>query len=464
MPCIRKKVLESGAVSYRIQAKAKDLRTGKFETKAMTWHRSEGVTEKQVQRELQRVAFEFEERFRKQKSGLLVADNDIIFVDYARNLVEKIKNTKSINYYVKCQDSLRRFDAYFGNVKFKDITPVMVQGFLDELMSHKVVKSRAFLTGDLTQYVKSHCIPVKKTLTAAGMSRDIFFSATMGNAIRVENAERLCKILGVEFKAYFRIETETHEYAKETISKHKRFLGTVLATAKRQRLVEHNFASRDYISPVQGYKKEIRILNDKEAVILEKYLRDEVKDPRWRASIQIALYMGLRRGEIAGLEWKDIDYENKTMTIQRSVQDVQGFGIFTKKPKTENSKRTITIPDNLIKYLKEYQVWWDNQKKYLGDCWELNDRLFCNEVGGSISPGLFRVWLQKILDRAGLPRVSLHSIRHLNVTLQLKAGIDMKTVSERAGHSRASTTSDIYSHFLRNSDVHASESINKIFE
>lgn len=58
--------------------------------------------------------------------------------------------------------------------------------------------------------------------------------------------------------------------------------------------------------------------------------------------------MGLRRGELAGLEWKDIDYESKTMTIQRSVQDIVGFGHITKHPKTENSKRTISMPDKLI--------------------------------------------------------------------------------------------------------------------
>lgn len=74
------------------------------------------------------------------------------------------------------------------------------------------------------------------------------------------------------------------------------------------------------------------------------------------------------------------------------------------------------------------------------------------------------MWLQKILVRVGLPKISLHSLRHTNITLQLIAGVDMKTVSARAGHSKASTTSDFYSHFIKNSDIHASEIINKIFE
>jgi len=174
--------------------------------------------------------------------------------------------------------------------------------------------------------------------------------------------------------------------------------------------------------------------------------------------------MGLRRGELAGLEWKDIDYENKTMKISRSVQEVYGFGLITKEPKTETSKRTISMPDKLIEYLKEYEICWQNRKKYLGDRLGNTDRLFCTEDGTSISPGLFIVWLHKTLERAVLPKVTLHSLRHTNITLQLITGVDMKTVSTRAGHSKASTTSDFYSHFIKNSDIHASEIINKIFE
>ena len=197
-------------------------------------------------------------------------------------------------------------------------------------------------------------------------------------------------------------------------------------------LVEHNFASRDYIAPIQGYKKEVKILNDKESKILANYLHTE-PNPRWKIALLTVLFMGLRRGELAGLEWKDIDYENKTMILARSVQDIIGFGLITKEPKTENSKRTISISENLITYLKEYQTWWQEHKSYLGDRWETIDRLFSTDYGEPISPGLYIVWLHKILNKAGLPKVTLHSLRHTNITLQLNAGVDMKTVSTRAG-------------------------------
>ena len=463
MACIQKKKLLDGTISYRVQVKAKNQRTGKFEAKAITWKKPLELTETQAKKELQRIALELEERFNKQLNGLLAVDNDITFIDYAERWLEKIKNTRSLNYYVKGRDCLKKFYKYFGNIKLNQITPVMVQGLLDDMMMKRYEKKSARLTGDLNQYLKSHCIKQVDALKKIGISKSILASANAGYCIRIENAEKICNALGLKYDDYFTTEIQSHAYAKETIMKLKRTLATILADAKRQRLVEHNFASRDYIAPIQGYKKEVKILNDKEAKILANYLHTE-PNPRWKIALLTVLFMGLRRGELAGLEWKDIDYENKTMTIARSVQDIIGFGLITKEPKTENSKRTISMPDKLIDYLKEYEIWWLNQKKYLGDRLGNTDRLFCTEDGTDISPGLFRVWLQKTLTKVDLPKVTLHSLRHTNITLQLVAGVDMKTVSARAGHSKASTTSDFYSHFIKNSDIHASEILNKIFE
>lgn len=122
------------------------------------------------------------------------------------------------------------------------------------------------------------------------------------------------------------------------------------------------------------------------------------------------------------------------------------------------------MPDKLIEYLHEYKAWWQNQKQYLGNRLGDTDRLFCTEDGKDICPGPLRAWLQKALARAGLPIVTLHSLRHTNTTLQSMAGVDMKTISARAGHARASTTSEFYSHFLKSSDKNASNILDKIFE
>ena len=89
--------------------------------------------------------------------------------------------------------------------------------------------------------------------------------------------------------------------------------------------------------------------------------------------------------------------------------------------------------------------------------------MLLSDDGRIVCPTMYVKWLHVILERVGLPKVTLHSLRHTNITLQLIAGVDMKTVSTRAGHARASTTSEFYSHFLKSSDKNASAKINDIF-
>jgi len=462
MACIKRIELQDGNISYKIQVKAKNELTGKFETKCMAWRKPPEITERQAQRELQRVAFEFEDNFKKQMSGLLVMDNEVIFIDYAKKWAERIKITESLNYYIRSLDSIKKFEEYFGRIKLKSITPSMVQGFIDKLSNSPYQKRTAKLKIDINQYFASHFLQQNTFCKDSGVSRSILHYAKTGHTITMENAQRMCDTLKVKFDDIFDVVIAEQFYAKETISKHKRTLHTILANAKRERLIEHNFASKDYILPIRGTKKEVKILNENEAKALAVALTFEEK-PQWKYSLLISLFMGIRRGELAGLQWEDIDFENKTMTIARSVQDIVHFGIQVKDPKTETSKRTISMPDKLVEYLKEYKIWWDQRKAYFGDRWKDAKMLFCNENGGPICPGLFRTWLQKILFREGLPVVTLHSLRHTNITLLLSAGVDMKTVSVRAGHARSSTTSDFYSHFLKNSDVVASNKINEIF-
>ncbi len=225
-------------------------------------------------------------------------------------------------------------------------------------------------------------------------------------------------------------------------------MATILADAKRQRLVEHNFASRDYIAPIQGHKKEVKILNDKEAKILVVYL-DKLDNPRWKIALLIALFMGIRRGELAGLEWKHIDFDkNMIHIVQSSIYVNPELGIITKDPKSKTSKRTIRMPNVMANILKEYKVWYDNKKKRHGSAWKNKDRVICKPNGEIITPSTIRLWLTKLLEENNIRRVSSHSLRHTNITIQLRNKIPPKAVARFVGHSDPSVTLDVYSHFL----------------
>ncbi|MGN1227042.1 MAG: site-specific integrase [Christensenellales bacterium] len=154
--------------------------------------------------------------------------------------------------------------------------------------------------------------------------------------------------------------------------------------------------------------------------------------------------------------------KKKTMHIRRTRYYIEKQ-LIVKEPKTSTSKRILSIPDLLIEELKEYKKWYDEMKNAVGDLWKDADALLLSDEGKIIYPSCYRMWLKKALKKAGLKEVSLHSLRHTNITLMLTSGIDLKTVSARAGHARTSTTTDIYSHFLESRDVFASNVIDNIF-
>lgn len=176
------------------------------------------------------------------------------------------------------------------------------------------------------------------------------------------------------------------------------------------------------------------------------------------------LFTGIRRGELCGLAWEDVDLTSGTITIVRSVSTVSGFGIIVKEPKTESSKRTLSISDKLIVVLTEYKAWYDNYQEMLGDRWKNSNRLFISEDGDGIYPGTIDNWVRKVCELAGLPPRTVHSLRHTNITMQIAAGVPLVTVSGRAGHARTSTTTDIYSHFLKSSDRVAAEALESLFD
>ena len=188
------------------------------------------------------------------------------------------------------------------------------------------------------------------------------------------------------------------------------------------------------------------------------------KNIKQKAAISIFLLAGFRRGEVCGLEWKDIDFTNKTITVARSVVFIKGHGLIEKSPKSESSKRKIGIPSTLVTILQEYRDFWLKMRAMCGDYIKESDKLFTTERGDIMNPTNLMHWLDAILKEAGLEHHSLHSLRHTNITLQLLAGVPLVTVSARAGHSQVSTTSDIYSHVVQSSDRQAAEMLDELLK
>ena len=174
---------------------------------------------------------------------------------------------------------------------------------------------------------------------------------------------------------------------------------------------------------------------------------------------------GVRKGEICGLNWSDINFEQKVVSIKRQYEAVSGSGLIITKPKTLTSYRDFTISDCLIELFIEYRNWYDKKKEEVGNKWEgVDDAIFIGRYGKRLHPTTIRNWFDEALELAGIKHYCVHSLRHTNVTLLLDANVPVVTVSQRVGHAKSSTTLNIYADHLVESDREASNKLGSYFE
>lgn len=162
-------------------------------------------------------------------------------------------------------------------------------------------------------------------------------NAVAGKSISINSAEKLSKALGCNVNSLFTITKMQVPYAYESIHKIKRTLRAMLSHAKKQRIINDNYARADYIDFPKRPPREIDYMNDDDA---KKFYAaaDEYPDIRYKTAALLLLLTGIRRGEMVGLEWSNINFEEATITIERSVTTVKGIGVVEKDPKTESSK------------------------------------------------------------------------------------------------------------------------------
>ena len=251
---------------------------------------------------------------------------------------------------------------------------------------------------------------------------------------------------------------ETHKLSSKTILEHHRLLHSMLQQAVYWQMIPYNPASR--VRPPKARKPNINFYDDVQTIALIKALEGE--ELKFRVIILLTIFTGLRRGEVLGLEWQDIDFKNSSLTVRQASQYVSSIGIYTKDPKTETSNRIISIPESITKLLKEYQRKQLKNRLLLGDKWIETNRLFVQANGAPMHPDTITKWFRQFLEDKNLPHITFHGLRHTHATLLISQGLDVRTVSNRLGHAQTSTTLNIYAHAFAKMDREASEKLDNL--
>jgi len=363
--------------------------------KARMWIPEKDMSPLQIRKELERQKILFEEEVRRGN----VYDARMSF----RQLVEVwlkdyAKKQLAPKTYARYVELLERIYPAIGHMKIKDITPIHLNRFYDNL-------------------------------SEPGLKRNNKNGQVIGDG----------------------------RLSPKTILDHHRLISKILASAVKWGLLGSNAASRAN-PPKQPYREMNYLDEEKIKLVIEKLKEEPVQN---RTMILLLIHLGMRRGELLGLEWKDIDLEYGSLRIARTSQYVSGE-VITKEPKTKNSIRTLSISEGLCQLLRDYKTWQDETRKEWKQQYQKTDRLFTQGDGKVYYPDCLTQWFSSFIQRIGLSHVSLHSLRHSNATLMIAGDVDIATVSRRLGHSNTSVTLNIYTHALKSRDRLAAERLESI--
>jgi integrase len=192
-------------------------------------------------------------------------------------------------------------------------------------------------------------------------------------------------------------------------------------------------------------------------------LLEAAKGHRLEAVYRVALSIGLRRGEICGLRWEDIDFEERVLRVTGSLQR-QNKRLERSATKTAASVRTIALPPGLLRALKSHKARQDKEREELGDDWRECGLVFVSERGTPLEPGNVLRHFRTLLKAAKLPeKTRFHDLRHTCATLLVAQGRHPRVVMEILGHAQISTTMNTYAHVLPDTQRQAVEGIDGLF-
>ena len=217
-------------------------------------------------------------------------------------------------------------------------------------------------------------------------------------------------------------------------------LRKALADAERLGLIPRNAAAAAKPPTVQPVEQKTW---DSDQLV---QFFEAMADDRFFAAYVLAATTGMRRGEVLGLRWSDVDLDGGQLAVLQTVTTVNYKPVVT-TPKTKRSRRVVYLDEHTINVLRAHRRRQTDEKKAAGPAWsDEHDLIFRDEIGDMINPDWFSREFTRQVKASGLSKIRFHDLRHSYATLALKAGVHPKVVSERLGHATVGITLDLYSH------------------
>lgn len=426
MASLKKNVKKNGEVVYRVQITLTDKNTNKRKDKVITFKPNQNSSPKQQEKEEQKFAMEWEDKL---KNGESYEGEEMSFADFAEKWLESRKEDLAYSTYTGyVQIVNNKIVSYFGRYKVARIKPPMIEDFYKTLLgSHangSIQKVKNVLSGMFRTAVRWQMIQVNPCRDAK-VAKNQEEETTL-KYFTPEQSLMFLRSLDMEFETVIR----GHEWIDDT--------------------------GKPYL--------------------VADYTESRKLPLQLKVFYTISLYCGLRKGETLALHWNDIDFENRTISISKSVGKGEE-GAVIKKPKTVTSIRTVTFPDDMTPLLKQYRSEYNQYRFSLGTAWQGDGNLFIQDdgklMGRSTSYQAYKrhirrynEWVRENPEEAKkggyevLPEIPLHGLRHSCATLLNYLEVNIIDISKILGHAKSSTTMDIYAHSFEEQNTEAANKLN----
>ena len=421
MASLKRDVKKSGKVAYRIQFTIKGQKP-----KVEIYYPNQDATPKQQEKEAQKYAMETEYKLR---NGESYEGDKMTFEDFAKKWLESRKDDLEYSTYEAYVHIVNnKIVPALGHYKVAKIKPPVIEAFYKSLVGS--------LANGSIQKVKN---------VLSGMFR----TAVLWQIIQVNPCRDV------------------------KVAKNKDEETTLKYFTPEQSLMFLRSLDMEFETIIRGHE---RIDDTGKPYLVADYTESRKLPLQLKVFYTLSLYCGFRKGETLALHWNDIDFENHTISISKSVGKGEE-GAVIKKPKTATSIRTVTFPDDMTPLLKQYRSEYNQYRFSLGTAWQGDGNLFIQDdgklMGRSTSYQAYKrhirrynEWVRENPEEAEkggyavLPEIPLHGLRHSCATLLNYLEVNIIDISKILGHAKSSTTMDIYAHSFEEQNTKAADKLN----
>ncbi|MGU9539212.1 tyrosine-type recombinase/integrase [Clostridium tepidum] len=344
----------------------------------------------------------------------------------------------------KKQKALGSFD------KKKDAEKVLIEEKSKIINGNFIMPEKITFEEYLKQWLEQH----KSNLSVTTYSRykyivDKQISPAIGEI-------ELQKLNSLHLENFYNSMLETLN--SKTVLQYHRVIHKALNKAYKLQIINKNISDLVELPKIKKYKA--RALTIKEV----RQFLELSKNTRVEMPVNLAIALGLRAGEILGLSWDNVNFNNNTIVICKTlVKDKLNKTFIFKEPKSETSIRTLTVPKHLMDLLKEHNKKQKQlQLKSYGAFENKYNLVFTKLDGTPMASDSFSRIFKDFIDRNNLPNIRFHDLRHTNATLMLASGTSMKVASARLGHSTIGITMDLYTHVLQELEEEVAKNISNL--